>query len=165
MSTKTTILVVIGFIVITVGLALFFSIGQEKSPVKESYAAQDDDRPRVETDQTFFDLGEISVSDVKQKDFFLKNIGRQPLQILNINSSCNCTFGQVIYKDITTKEFGMHAQSGYVTEIAPGDTATVRLTYKPVLMPVYGQVEREVYITTNDPTRQKVIFGIKAKVK
>ncbi len=49
----------------------------------------------------------------------------------------------------------MHAQSGYVTEVAPGDTATVRVIYKPSLMPVYGLVEREVYITTNDPDRQK----------
>lgn len=165
MSTKTLILVVFGFIVVTIGLVLVFSTGQEPSPAAASFSAQDADRPKAETGETFFDMGEIKVSDVKQQDFSLKNIGTKPLQIMNINSSCNCTFGQVIYKDLTTKEYGMHDQSGYVTEISPGDTATIRLTYKPSLMPVYGLVEREVYITTNDPVRQKVIFSIKAKVK
>ena len=59
----------------------------------------------------------------------------------------------------------MHSQSGFVTEIAPGDTATVRLTYRPATMPVYGVVEREVYVTTNDPENQKLVFSIKTKVK
>mgnify|MGYP001587372476 CR=1 FL=1 len=165
MSTKTLLIVVFGFIIVTIGLAFVFSAGQKPSPVAASFSAQDADRPKVETTQTFFDLGEMKVSDVKQADFFVKNVGTRPLQILNINSSCNCTFGQVIYKDLTTKEYGMHAQSGYVTEIAPGDTATVRVTYKPSIMPIYGLVEREVYITTNDPDRQKLIFSVKAKVK
>ena len=59
----------------------------------------------------------------------------------------------------------MHTQSGYVTEIASGETATVRLTYRPASMPVYGLVEREVYVTTNDPANEKLIFSITAKVK
>jgi len=165
MSTKVLIFIVFGFIAVTIGLAFVFSSGKNPSLAAASFSAQDDDRPKAETTQTFFDLGEIKVSDVKQEDFSLKNIGNKPLQILNINSSCNCTFGQVIYKDLITKEYGMHAQSGYVTEVAPGDTATVRVIYKPSLMPVYGLVEREVYITTNDPDRQKLVFSVKAKVK
>lgn len=165
MSIKTIVLVVIGFIVITIGLAFAFSVPQKSTPATASFSIQDAERPKAETAQTFFDMGEIKVSDVKQQDFTLKNIGTKPLQILNINSSCNCTFGQVVYKDLTTKEYGMHAQSGYVTDILPGDTATVRVTYKPALMPVFGVVEREVYLTTNDPDRQKLTFSIKAKVK
>lgn len=165
MSTKMLILIVTGFIVVTIGLVFVFSAGQKPSSAVLSFSTEDTDRPKAETGETFFDMGEIKVSDVKQQDFTLKNIGTKPLQILNINSSCNCTFGQIIYKDLTTNEFGMHAQSGYVTDILPGDTATVRVIYKPALMPVYGFVEREVYITTNDPLRQKLVFSVKAKVK
>src|SRR3989338_644470 len=165
MSTKMLIIVVFGFIVVTAGLVFVFSTGQKPSSVAASFSAQDPDRPQAETARIFFDMGEIKVSDVKQEDFSLKNTGAKPLQILNINSSCNCTFGKVIYKDLTTNEYGMHDQSGYVTEIAPGNTAIVRVIYKPALMPVYGIVEREVYITTNDQTRQKVIFSVKARVK
>ena len=103
--------------------------------------------------------------------FNLKNIGNKPLQILNINSSCNCTFGKVLYKDpvtrkdIETKQFGMHKQSGYVTDIAPQDTAIVKVIYNPSIMPVYGNVSRDVYITTNDPENSKLIFTIKTVVK
>ena len=155
MSPKTIIFSLIGFFILVAGLIFLFSPRQNLGA----------DRPQAETTQTFFNLGEMKVSEVKQQDFVLKNAGTKPLKILNINSSCDCTFGQIIYKDLTSKEYGMHAQSGYVTEIAPGDTATVRVTYKPAIMPVYGFVTREVYVTTNDPAKQKLIFSVKAMVK
>lgn len=155
MSSKTIIFSLIGFFTLVAGLAFLFT-------PRQNLAA---DRPKAKVSQTFFDLGEIKISDVKQQDFTLKNVGTQPLQILNINSSCGCTTGQIIYQEFTSKEYSMHAQSEYVTAIAPGDTATVRLTYKPAIMPVYGLVTREVYLTTNDPVKQKLIFSIKTTVK
>ena len=154
----------IAFLGLIVGLAFLLSSRQQPPPLAVSLTAQDVDRPKAETSQTFYDLGEIKVLDVKQQDYTLKNSGTQPLQILNVNSSCGCTAGQIIYQGETSKEYSMHAQSGYVTEIAPGDTATVRLTYRPATMPVYGVVSREVYVTTNDPENQKLVFSIKAKV-
>ncbi len=155
MPPKTIIFSLIGFFIVVAGLIFLFSPRQNLGA----------DRPKAEVSQTFFDLGEIKLSDVKQQDFSFKNSGTKPLQILNINSSCNCTFGQIIYKTFTSKEYSMHAQSEYVTEIAPGDTAIVRLTYKPAIMPVYGLVTREVYLTTNDPVKPKLIFSIKTTVK
>ena len=165
MSPKSIIISLIAFFALVVGLAFLFSVGQKPVPAAVSFSAQDNDRPKAETTQTFFDMGEIKVSDVKQQDYTLNNVGTKPLQILNVNSSCGCTAGQIIYNGETSKEYSMHSQSGFVTEIAPGDTATVRLTYRPATMPVYGVVEREVYVTTNDPANQKLIFSIKAKVK
>lgn len=165
MSPKTIIISLVVFITIIVGIAFLLTSGQKPQPATATFSAQNPDRPKAETPQTFYDFGEIKVSDVKQQDYTLKNVGSKPLQILNVNSSCNCTAGQIIYKEETSKEYGMHAQSGFVTEIAPGDTATVRVIYRPAIMPVYGLVEREVYITTNDPTNQKLVFSIKATVK
>ena len=165
MSPKTIIISVIAFFALVIGLAFLFTAGQKPEPAAVSFAAQDNDRPKAETAQTFYDFEEIKVSDVKQQDFTLKNSGTKPLQILNVNSSCGCTAGQIIYKGETSKEYSMHSQSGFVTEIAPGDSATVKLTYRPATMPVYGAVEREVYVTTNDPANQKLIFSIKAIVK
>ena len=165
MSPKTIIISLVAFFALVIGLAFLFTSGQKSQPATAAFSAQDVDRPKAETTQTFFDMGEIKVSDVKQQDYSLKNVGAKPLQILDVNSSCGCTAGQIIYNGETSKEFSMHSKSGFVTEIAPGDTATVRLTYRPATMPVYGVVEREVYVTTNDPTNQKLIFSIKAKVK
>ncbi|MCL4417118.1 MAG: DUF1573 domain-containing protein [Patescibacteria group bacterium] len=165
MSVKTIIFGLIGFIVLVVALSFLMISGQKPVPNTTTYSIKENNRPKAETAVNFFDFGNIKVSDIKQKDFFLKNTGSKPLQILNINSSCGCTAGQIIYKDFTSKEYGMHSQSGYVTEIVPGDTATIRLIYRPATMPVYGFVEREVYVTTNDPLNQKLVFSIKANVK
>lgn len=164
MSPKAIIISLLVVLALVVSFAFIFT-GGKTTPAAVNFSSQDADRPRAETGQTLFDLGEMKVSDTKQQDFTLKNTGSKPLQILNINSSCNCTFGQIIYRDLTSAEYGMHKQSGFVTEIAPGDTAIVRLTYKPAIMPVYGTVEREVYVSTNDPSQSKLVFQIKAVVK
>lgn len=112
-----------------------------------------------------YDFGEIKVSETKEKDFILKNTGTEPLKILNINSSCGCTTGKIIYNNSETKEYGMHSQSGNLMDIAPKTEAKIRVIYRPFQMPVYGAVEREVYVSTNDPQREKLIFSIKARVR
>lgn len=165
MSPKTIIISMLLFIVAIVGVSFLLTSGQSPTPATASFSAQDSDRPKAEISNTSRNLGEIKVSDVKIEEYALKNAGTKPLQILNVNSSCGCTAGQIIYQGKTSKEFSMHTQSGFVTEIAPGDTATVRLTYRPATMPVYGLVEREVYVETNDPANSKLIFSITAKVK
>lgn len=165
MSPKTLIIWMLIFLASVVGLAFLLTAGQTPPPATVLYSAKDTDRPKAETFQTSRDLGEINVSDVKVEDYTVKNTGSKPLQILNVNSSCGCTAGQIIYQGKTSKEFSMHTQSGFVNEIASGDTATVRLTYRPALMPVYGLVQREVYVTTNDPINEKLIFRITAKVQ
>ena len=165
MSLKTVILSLVILVVSVVGLAFLMTSGQKLESAAVSFTVADRDRPKVETGQTFFDIGEILVSDEKKQDYTIKNVGTKPLQILGVNSSCGCTAGQIIYKGETSKEFSMHSKGGYVLDIAPGDTATLRLTYRPATMPVYGLVEREVYVTTNDPANQNLVFSIKAKVK
>lgn len=148
MAPKTIIFSLLGLFILVSGLIFIFNPGQ-----------------KIAVSPAFVNLGEIKISDVKQQDFSLKNTDAKPLQILNISSSCSCTTGQIIYKDFTSQEYGMHAQSGYVTTIAPGDAAIIRLTYRPAIMPVYGLVTREVYLTTNDPAKQKLVFSIRAMVK
>mgnify|MGYP001567069720 CR=1 FL=1 len=154
MSTKTIVISFLVFILVIVGISVALTAGQ-KTPPQTAVAAP----------ENIFDFGEIKVTDVKEKDFSLKNSGTKPLQILNINSSCNCTAGKIIYNGTETKEYGMHAQSGYLMDIAPNTEAKVRVIYRPSLMPVYGAVEREVYVTTNDPQNNKLVFVIKANVK
>ena len=147
MSTKAIVISIIIFLAAITGVSFLLTAGQKPTP-----------------DNTY-DFGEIKVSDTKEKEFVLKNTGSKPLQILNINSSCGCTAGKIIYNNSETKEYGMHAQSGYLMDIAPGTEAKVKVIYRPFQMPVYGAVEREVYVTTNDPQREKLIFAVKANVR
>jgi hypothetical protein len=59
----------------------------------------------------------------------------------------------------------MHSLSNYVGEVLPGQQAIVKVIYRPYVMPVYGVVEREVYVTTNDPENERLVFKVKAMVK
>ena len=169
MSYKTLI-IFLAIIVPIIGLtSLLPSWFQLKSPDQSfSNVATDNNKtgkPKAEITQAFFNLGEMKLADVKQQDFTLKNIGEQPLKILDVTTNCGCTAGQIIYQGKTSEEYSMGWPGSNVAEINPGDTATVRLTYRPATMPVYGLVEREVYVTTNNPSRSKLIFGIKVIVK
>ncbi len=165
MSPKTILIGLVIFIAATVGLSFLLTAGEKPEPPTVSYSANESDRPIAETAKTFTDVGDIKVSDVKVEDFTVKNTGTKPLQLSDINSSCGCTSGQIIYKGETSKEFSMHKRSGLVAQVDPGDTATVRLTYRPATMPVYGFVERAVFVSTNDPKSPKLTFSIKANVK
>ena len=107
----------------------------------------------------------MKVSDDKSANFKIKNIGQKPLQLSNISSSCNCTFGQVIINGKESDVFGMHNVSDFAGEILPGKEAIIKVTYRPSIMLVYGAVEREVYVSTNDPENPKLIFKVKANVK
>lgn len=130
-----------------------------------SYQGNENEKPKAEAGVTSSDLGQMKVSEQKSVEFTLKNIGEKPLQLFNISSSCGCTLGQIIYKGKESQEFGMHSQSDYVDEIKPGDAAKVRVIYRPYVMPVYGAVDREVYVSTNDPENPKLVFKVKAYVK
>ena len=165
MSTKAIIVGSTVFLAAIIGVSVLLTTGQKSTPGTLTYSATSTDKPIAETPDSLFDFGEIKVSEVKEKEFVLKNTGTKPLQILNINSSCGCTAGQIIYNNSTTKEYGMHAQSGYLMDIAPGTQALIKVIYRPFQMPVYGAVEREVYVTTNDPAREKLIFAVKAYVR
>lgn len=130
-----------------------------------SYTLADSERPTVKTDKDFQDLGKMKVSDVKSATFKITNIGKKPLVLSDINSSCDCTFGKVTINGNSSPELGMHANSNWQGTVEPGGKAFVEVIYKPAIMPVAGEVAREVYITTNDPEKPTLTFGIKAFVE
>lgn len=155
-------------IVFTVGLIIgsYFLLNQGSNTAKPiaSYQSTDKERPKIEAKTTFSDLGKMKVSEDKSANFKIKNIGQKSLQLSNISSSCNCTFGQVVIDGKESEIFGMHNVSDFAGEVLPGKEAIIKVTYRPSIMPVYGPVEREVYVTTNDPDNQKLVFKVKATV-
>lgn len=162
---KSLIVSIIGISVLLL-IGAFFFLNKNQSEVQvTSYATKDAQRPKVEVKSTFFDLGEMKVSDQKKYEFTIKNVGRKPLQLFDISSSCGCTVGQILYEGKESQEFGMHSAGSFGKEISPGKEAKVRVIYRPYVMPVYGVVEREVYLSTNDPDNPKLVFKVKAYVK
>lgn len=153
---------VVGFVVITLGLmlgmTLLLSLGNRPGKVTAS-------SPKAAVSETTQDLGTMKVSEEKQVDFTLRNEGQEPLKLTGMNSSCNCTFGQLIYQGKISQEYGMHAPSGFLGEIKPGEEGVIRVIYRPKIMPVYGVVERQVFVETNDPRNPKLTFNVKVRVE
>jgi len=161
-------ILIIGLIIFSlaaiVGSYFFLAGGQKPQPTITSYSVSDKERPKVEARTTSFDLGKMKVSEDKSANFKIKNIGQKSLQLSNVSSSCNCTFAQVIIDGKESDLFGMHNISDFAGEVRPGKEAIIKVIYRPSIMPVYGPVEREVYVSTNDPENAKLVFKIKATV-
>lgn len=160
MTLKTIIISLVGILLVTFGAIGLLTRNQTTVPITAANVFS-----KVEARETVADLGEMKVADVRSKDFEIKNIGENPLQITSVSSSCNCVVGQIVYKGQTSREYGMHAPGKLVNEIAVGDTAIVRVIYKPYIMPVYGPVTRDVYVGTNDPQNPRLTFTVKMIVK
>ncbi|MBI5126972.1 DUF1573 domain-containing protein [Candidatus Roizmanbacteria bacterium] len=162
---KGLIVGIIIFSIIVIGGSYFLVSGDQKSASAiASYSVSDKARPKAEVKTTYYVLGKMKVSDEKSTEFTIKNSGQKPLQLSGISSSCNCTFAQVIIEGKESDLFGMHNVSEFAGEILPGKSGKIKVIYRPYIMPVYGPIEREVYVTTNDPENEKLVFKVKAIV-
>lgn len=164
MNTRIIIGIVIFSIIVIGGAYFLVAGGQKPAPAIVSYSVSDKERPRAEAKTTYSDLGKMKVSDEKSAEFTLKNVGQKPLQLSEVSSNCNCTFGQVVIDGRESEVFGMHNVSDFAGEILPGKEAVIKVIYRPYIMPVYGMVGREVYVSTNDPENPKLVFKVKATV-
>lgn len=130
-----------------------------------AYAENDPAKPVASAAVTSKDIGKMKVTEEKTVDFVIKNTGRQPLQLYNLNSSCGCTAAQVTVGDSKSPEVSMHQKNDWNSVVAPGQEAVVSLIYRPQIMPVRGEVTRSVYVDTNDPSRPQLTFNIKVFVE
>ncbi len=169
-ATDTIVFLVVGglTLIALVLIALFTLKEQEQNKgTKEiiSYSKQDQAFPQVKILDSSADLGKMNVKDEKTATFPLKNTGTRPLQVFNISSSCNCTFGKLTIEGVTSPEFSMHTKSPWVGTIEPGKEALLSVIYRPSLMPVKGVVTRQVLVQTNDPENEQLTFTVKALVE
>lgn len=165
MSLKAVFLILVSTVAVIAIGAFLFGQADDKTAGVTTYSATQTEKPIALVKDTLFDFGKIKVNDVQTRDFTVKNIGKSALSLYGITSSCGCTTGKIIYQGQESREFGMHIKTDYVAKVDPETEATVRVTYRPFQMPVYGLVEREVYVSTNDPSNSKIIFKIKAYVE
>jgi hypothetical protein len=116
------------------------------------------------------ELGTMRVSDERTAQFSMRNVGGKPLEISQVRTSCMCTLAQVIIDDEQSPIFNMEMHNSPSVQrwkgvIEPGLTATIRVIYRPSLMPVEGSIARNVKFNTNDPSRPVVELGIHATVQ
>lgn len=169
-STNTTILWLIGgFTVFAIFLIGFVAFGEQKKAegagLIVQYQVTNTDKPIVKTDSIFQDIGKMNVNDEKTVNFTVTNVGTKPLQFYNISSSCGCTAGVITINGKKSPEISMHDKSSWNGSVAPGQSATVSLIYRPRIMPVKGDITRSVYVETNDPAQKQLTFSIKTFVE
>jgi hypothetical protein len=116
------------------------------------------------------ELGTMRVSDERTAEFSMRNVGGKPLEISQVRTSCMCTLAQVIIDDEQSPIFNMEMHNSPSVQrwkgvVEPGLTATIRVIYRPSLMPVEGSIARNVKFNTNDPSRPVVELGIHATVQ
>lgn len=113
------------------------------------YSNLNNKEPRIEITPLFYDFGNIPYELVEHA-FLVKNTGKSALEILRISTSCGCT------KGIIDKEL-----------IEPGETANLLVTIDPNLMgeDAFGEIERTVYIKSNDPEQPESEIQLTANIQ
>lgn len=83
-------------VVILAGLN--FSCNLVGSKANENKAGNDTiasaDAPKIEFEEESFDFGKLTEGDIVKHKFVFTNVGKSPLQILNIGVQCGCTVAQ-----------------------------------------------------------------------
>ncbi len=137
-------------------------LGRDNSPKREALGTAS-----MTIDKKSEDFGSMKVSDEKTTNFTITNTSDSVLRIWNIKTSCNCTFAAIVISGKETGEFSMHAGGplgNWIGEVAAKQTALLKVTYRPKVMPVQGPVSRQVTFATNDPNNSEMQVSVSANV-
>jgi hypothetical protein len=102
--------------------------------------------PKVVTEETEFDFGTSEVGTEGSHDFVIKNEGEAELILKKGPTTCKCTLSSLAEKPIP-----------------PGESATVKLTWKPA--PDMTSMRQTAEIFTNDPKRPGLSLVIHGKLQ
>lgn len=105
--------------------------------------------PDIELAQTATDLGEVQNGEIREFDVEVRNVGEEALEIEAVTTSCGCTTASI---DPQT--------------IAPGESGVLHVAYDSGAHgPEFsGQVERQIFIDSNDPDESEVVFKLAVDV-
>lgn len=165
---KMIFLAIAGFTALAFILIILFSLNEGKnagSTEISSYSSTDTQKPKAVISSLFSDLGNMKVSEEKTANFTIENKGTKTLQLSQVSSSCDCTYGKVTIDGISSQEFNMHAKTNWVGQVEPGKKADLAVIYRPFIMPIKGSVTRSVFMKTNDPDQSSLTFTVKANVQ
>lgn len=143
--------------------AIFF-MGKDTSPKRESLGTAS-----MTIDKTFEDFGDMQADEEKTAVFTITNASDSVLRLWGVSTSCNCTFASIVIAGVETGEFNMPAHmnsslKNWIGEVPTKQTATLKVTYKPKIMPVTGIVSRQTRFSTNDPKNPEMEVSVKANV-
>jgi len=163
---KSDMKVILGAIVASVVIIVgaVFLLGKDSSPKREQLGAAS-----MTIDKTFEDFGDMKADEEKTAVFTITNTSDSILRLWGVSTSCDCTFASVVIGGVASGEFNMPAHmiaslKNWIGEVPAKQTATLKVTYKPKIMPVTGIVTRQTLFSTNDPKNAEVEVSVKANV-
>lgn len=161
-DTKVIIGAIVASVVIIVGAVVI--LGKDKSPKRETLGTA-----TMTIDKTLEDFGDMKSDEEKTAMFTITNTSDTVLRIWNVATSCNCTFASVAINGEETGEFNMPMHmiaslKNWIGEVPTKQTALLKVTYRPKVMPVTGVVTRQTRFSTNDPKNAEVEVSVKANV-
>lgn len=163
---KSDAKVIIGAIIASVAIIVgaVFLLGNDKSPKREALGAAS-----MTIDKVFENFGDMKADEEKTATFTITNTSDAVLRIWNVATSCDCTFASVVINGVETGEFNMPMHmiaslKNWIGEVPTKQTALLKVTYRPKVMPVTGVVTRQVRFATNDPKNAEVEVSVKANV-
>ena len=110
-------------------------------------AAEETKGPRIAAEPMAFDFGKALQGKTLHKDFVIKNLGVEDLEIEKISTTCGCTAALM---DKGTKV------------VKPGQTAVLQVSLET--RTYMGKVERKVLVQSNDPVRNPLELRVAATV-
>ncbi len=164
---KTDTKIILGTVIATILILLITIVyfSNDKTPQRENLGTAS-----MTIDKKFEDFGTMKVDEDKTAVFTISNTSQDStLRIWGISTSCNCTFASISINGQETEEFNMPAHMNktlrnWIGEIPANQTATLKVTYKPKIMPVTGIVTRQTRFSTNDPKNPEIEVSVKANV-
>lgn len=164
MNTDTK--VIMGALVVSVLIIVGASVllSKDSSPKRENLGTAG-----MIIDKKEEDFGNMKVDEDRTATFTITNTSNTILRIWGVATSCDCTFATVTIGGNETGEFNMTMHTNgplknWIGEVPAGQTATLKATYRPKVMPVSGPVSRQVRFSTNDPKNAEVEVSVKANV-
>lgn len=104
--------------------------------------------PKIVVEPSSWDFGEVRRPEIVEHEFAVKNVGSETLEIKRVSTSCGCTTAKI--------------EKG---KIAPAETAELVVRYDSgAMVHEKGEIERIVYIKSNDPINPGLEVKIYANV-
>lgn len=103
------------------------------------------DPPHIKVDKSLFDMGTVAEGVEIPHVIPVRNIGGEPLKIINVHTSCGCTL-------VNMKKH----------MIEPGKTADLEVTMDTAMK--QGVVRKAIEISSNDPKTPKITIYLSANV-
>ncbi len=114
------------------------------------------DSPKIEFEVPVVDMGTIARDKVATRKLAVRNVGKMPLEVYDIQTSCPCTHGDFA-------EAVRRADGKSVTTIPPNEKRDMIITVDPAL--IYGfEAEKTLSVASNDPAKALSIIEVVTKV-